>query len=61
MVSLPLPPHSPLSVSQLEKKLGTSIVIQFNSQKQQFEGFTVSDSPPGFAIEGAKAYVVNAM
>ena len=61
MGSLPLNPHSPLSVSQLAQKLGTSIVIQFKSQIQQFEEFTVSDSPPRFAIEGAKAYVVNAM
>ena len=60
MGSLPLNPNSPLSVSQLAQKLGTSIVIQFKSQIQQFEEFTVSDSPPRFAIEGAKAYVVNA-
>ena len=61
MVSLPLKPYSPLHASQLAQKLGTSIIIRFNSQIQQFEGFTVSDPPPGFVIEGAKAYVVNAM
>ena len=61
MVSLPLKPYSPLYANQLAQKLGTSIIIRFNSQIQQFEGFTVSDPPPGFAIEGAKAYVVNAM
>ena len=61
MGSLPLIPYSPLHASQLAQKLGTSIIIRFNSQIQQFEGFTVSDPPPGFVIEGAKAYVVNAM
>ncbi|HIM10677.1 TPA: T9SS type A sorting domain-containing protein [Candidatus Poribacteria bacterium] len=61
MVSLPLKPYSPFSASHLAQKLGTSIVIRFNSQIQQFEGFTVSDPPPGFAVEGGKAYVVNAM
>ena len=46
MVSLPLKPYSPLYANQLAQKLGTSIIIRFNSQIQQFEGFTVSDPPP---------------
>ena len=61
MVSLPLRPYRPFSASHLAQKLGASIVIRFNSQLQQFEGFTISDPPPGFAVEGGKAYVVNAM
>nr|MBC8228558.1 CHRD domain-containing protein [bacterium] len=59
MISLPLMPPEPYTASNLAKKIGATVVIEFDTARQRFVGFTMDFGEDGFPIEGGKGYIVN--
>ena len=59
MISLPLMPPEPYTAYSLAEKIGATIVIQFDTARQRFVGFTADSGVEGFAIEGGQGYIVN--
>ena len=59
MVSLPLMPAEPYTASSFAEMVGATVVIQLDTAKQKFVGFTADQEGDGFAIEGGQGYIVN--
>jgi len=59
MVSLPLKPVTPYTVSSFAKELSATVVIRYNEEKRKFEGFVPNSPGNDFTIEGGKGYIVN--
>ena len=59
MISLPLMPAKPYTASSFADMVGATVVIQLNTARQEFVGFTADQEGDGFAIEGGQGYIVN--
>ena len=59
MISLPLMPAEPYTASSFAEMIGATVVIQLDTVKQEFVGFTADQEGDGFAIEGGQGYIVN--
>ena len=59
MISLPLMPAEPYTASSFAEMVGATVVIQLDTAKQEFVGFTADQEGDGFAIEGGQGYIVN--
>ena len=59
MISLPLMPAEPYTASSFAEMIGATVVIQLDTAKQEFVGFTADQEGDGFAIEGGQGYIVN--
>ena len=58
-ISLPLMPSEPYTARSFLEKIGASIVIEYDTARGAFVGFTANSTGNGFAIEGGKGYIVN--
>ena len=59
MISLPLEPRTPMNARSLSELVGATMVIKFDDVNQKYVGWTPDAPGNGFAIEGAKGYIVN--
>ncbi len=59
MISLPLMPDAPYTARSFMKKLGATVVIEYNPSVVSFIGFTEHSPGNGFSIEGGRGYIVN--
>ena len=59
MISLPLMPLKPYTARSFAEMLGATVVIQLDTERQEFVGFTADQSGEGFEIEGGQGYIVN--
>lgn len=59
MISLPLEPRTPMNARSLSELIGATMVIKFDNVNQKYVGWTPDAPDNGFAIEGAKGYIVN--
>ena len=59
MISLPLMPAEPYTASSFVTAIGATVVIQLDTARSQFVGFTADQVGDGFAIEGGQGYIVN--
>ncbi len=59
MISLPLMPAEPYTASSFAEMVGATVVIQLDTARQAFVGFTADQEGDGFAIEGGQGYIVN--
>ena len=59
MISLPLMPAEPYTASSFAEMIGATVVIQLDTARQEFVGFTADQEGDGFAIEGGQGYIVN--
>ena len=59
MISLPLMPAEPYTASSFAEMVGATVVIQLDTARQEFVGFTADQEGDGFAIEGGQGYIVN--
>ena len=59
MLSVPLKPTVHMTARSLALKTGATTVIALDAENQRFIGWTPNAPDDGFAIEGAKGYIVN--
>jgi len=59
MLSVPLKGYTPLTARDLMDEIGATVVIEYDTKRGRFVGFTAASSGDGFAIEGGKGYIVN--
>ena len=59
MISLPLMPAESYTASSFAEMVGATVVIQLDTARQEFVGFTADQEGDGFAIEGGQGYIVN--
>ncbi len=59
MLSVPLKPDTPINARSLADMVGATAVITLDAVNQRFVGWTPEAPDDGFAIEGAKGYIVN--
>ena len=60
MISVPLKPNAPYTARSLMNALSSTVLIRFNDQSGDFEGFTADAPDDGFEITGWHGYIVNA-
>ena len=59
MISVPLMPDEPYTAKTLGELVGATTVIRYDTAKQVYFAYVVTDSTEGFAIAGGKGYIVN--
>ena len=60
IISVPLKPNVPYTARSLMNALSSTVLIRFNDQRGDFDGFTAEAPDDGFEITGGQGYIVNA-
>ena len=59
MISIPLMPEVPYTAKSLAEMLKATVVIQLDTETQNFVAYTTLDEGTGFSVDGDKGYIVN--
>ena len=60
IISVPLKPNVPYTARSLMNALSSTVLIRFNDQSGDFDGFTAEAPDDGFEITGGQGYIANA-
>ena len=61
IISVPLKPNAPYTARSLMNALSSTVLIRFNDQSGDFDGFTAEAPDDGFEITGGQGYIANAL
>ena len=59
MISVPLKPRVPYTARSLMNALSSTVLIRYNTETGNFQGFTADAPDNGFDIQGGQGYIVN--
>ena len=61
MISLPLMPQLSYNTASFAQKVGATVVIKIDEERQKLIGYTAGQPDDEFQIEGGKGYIVNVL